>query len=208
MKFKKVIARFFTPYYDELTLYTMSYTLLLLITVGIISKWSSLNFSFSNIISFFEPFSFILILILFSGLVLSIHHAFSKREKTLIEKKIMLFYSVIINGYTGILAGYFALENTKGPLIIFPILNVINGFKLIFSLRAQIIDEKNISDENVSFKQVLIGTLIVTIVFFLCYSIFETNWAITLSICIVYSTNFSSIINGLFVRSSNIINQV
>jgi hypothetical protein len=205
MELKKIITRLVIPYYDELTLYTMSFTLLLLITTGIISEWSSVKVSFSPLD--FEPFSLFLMLVLFSGLFLSIYHALSKRTKTLLEKKIMLFYTVIINGFTGIWAGYFALENTKGLLIIFPILNIINGFILFSLLRGKGIDERNISDENVSIKEVLIGTLIVTLVFFLCHFVFETNWAITLSICVAYSTNFSSKINGLVVRSSNILKQ-
>jgi hypothetical protein len=94
MDIKKSIKQFFNPIYDELTMYVTGYTLILLITTGIIKEWESISFTISGD----HPFMLILVLLLFIGLFLTIYHAFSKREKTRLEKKIMVIFMGVING--------------------------------------------------------------------------------------------------------------
>ncbi len=200
MEIKKSIEQFFNPHFDELTMFATGYSLILLITSGIIKEWKTISFSIDGD----NPFIYILVLMLFIGLFLTIYHAFSNREKTLLEKKAMVLFMGIINGATGIWGGYYILLIEKEVLIVFPILNFISGAVLLGGLRSGNINEDNIDDENASIKQVVLSTIIVSTVFVIFHFIFESHWLITLTACVSYATNFNKKFNGLLLRANNL----
>jgi hypothetical protein len=190
------------PHYDELTLFAMSFSCILLAGTHIIFEWEQYKFSASN------PDLEVLLIILFflTGLFLSFYHAFTDRQKTITEKKFMLLFAVIINGFSGIWAGSYFLQYSRGVFAVFPILNIINGFYLLMMLRAGEMNEQNISDENATINQVIVCSIVVFILFILCQFVFGFVWAETLSICVVYSTNFNLTVNGIILRLFNIAN--
>ncbi len=182
--------------YDETTLFAMGFTCALLMTTGAFSiKWNwheSLSSEDWNVI--------VLASVFFAGLVLSIYHAFTARRKTAIEKFFMLFFAVVLNASIGIIAGSRELADTRGWLVIFPILNIVNGALLLILLRVQVINSDNISDENTSPGQVALSGAVIIILFAVCHYLFNLLWTQTLSICVVYATNLNRGVQAAFAR--------
>jgi hypothetical protein len=192
------ILRYIIPQYDEISLFAMSFTCsLLIIAAALETRWDIRN-PFSTM----EDVKIMAIIVMFiSGLILSIYHAFSDRPKTSLEKYLMLFFAVILNGFSGIMAGTYFLEGAKGWMVIFPILNIINGAILLGMFRSQILDDRNISDHNVSIIQIALAATVIILLFAVCHYIFHLLWAQTLSICVLYATNLSRLTEVLFLRT-------
>ena len=182
------------PQYDEVALFSMSFTFILLITTGIISSRNDIQLDFSAV---YDVRAIVIILVLLSGPVLSIYHAFTDRSKTSLEKHLMLIFAVIINAFSGIYAGSYALEITNGWLIIFPIVNIANGAILLMLLREGVLTESSISDQNASRGQILLAALAIVIIFSLCHYVFALMWMQTFSICVAYATNLSRVVHSL-----------
>jgi hypothetical protein len=190
------VRSFLIPDYDELALFAMSFTCILLIATGLPAEWDSLHLTFS--VSDLGVFA--IYLLFAAGLVLSFYHAFSNRRKTLVEKKLMLFFAVLINAFSGIWGGTYLLLREWGLLNIFPIWNIINGALLMGMLRGGVLSENNISDTNVTFPELLVGSVGVSLLYFFCHVIFRLNWAGTFSICVIYATNANGIIVSFILR--------
>ncbi|MCE5211823.1 MAG: hypothetical protein LLG40_09745 [Deltaproteobacteria bacterium] len=198
----KGILRFFIPQYDEISLFAMSMTCTFLFGVFLLS--TTLN-EFSEYyktynLSNFSDFRIILaIIVFFSGLTLSIYHAFTDRPKSSMEKYFMLFFAVILNAFSGFCAGAYALSRTTGWLVVFPILNIVNAVILLFMFRINIINEENIRDENASLLQIVFTAAVVFIMFVVCHYMYKLIWIQTLSICVVYATNIGRKVQPLIL---------
>jgi hypothetical protein len=122
----------------------------------------------------------------------------------------MLNFAVLINTGTGIFAGMYVLKNIIAPnwLIVFPIWNIINSILLLLMFNFKIIDEECIDDRKATLLQIVLGLVSVLIIFVLCNYVFKLYWAITFSICIVYTTSFDrtlqSVLPGLAHREDYI----
>jgi DNA-directed RNA polymerase subunit RPC12/RpoP/uncharacterized membrane protein YuzA (DUF378 family) len=181
---------FFIPIYDELSLFTMSVALILLAIGNSRMREQLWRFASAT-----DDWSFgFWIVIAIAGLCVCLYHPFTKKEKHPAEKMLMLAFAVLANGATGILAGTYMLKHTSGWLLIFPLWNIINGLILLAMFRFDIIDESCISDRDATMAQVIVGLTSVFILFILCNFVFKLYWAITFSICIVYSTSFDKAI--------------
>ncbi len=106
--------RYIIPQYDEITLFAVSFTCGLLLVTGAFSiKWDmSVHFSREDDIA-----ALIVVVFFLVGLVLAIYHAFTDRRKTSFEKLLMLFFAVILNGFSGIVAGSYFLDHVSGWLV-------------------------------------------------------------------------------------------
>jgi hypothetical protein len=135
-----------------------------------------------------------------AGFGLSLYHVFTTREKTSFEKMIMMLFAVVTNAGTGIIAGWYVIRHSSvhNWLLIFPIWNIINGVWLLLMLRFRVIDEECISDRDATMGQVIIGLAVVLIIFIFCNSVFRLHWAITFSICIIYTTSFDRALQSVF----------
>jgi len=195
----------FIPDYDELTLYSMSYTCMLLFLVNNPPH----NWDFSNMSIQSENFLLVLLFLLFmAGMFLSFYHAFTNRKKTLIEKKLMVLFAALLCGFSGIWGGTYMLVHSPDWITVFPLWNIISGWILLGALRGGGLSEENISDKNVQILQVVSSTVIVSFVFFSCYLGFKLNWATTFSICIAWVTTFNSSVNNLITRERIKLTQV
>jgi DNA-directed RNA polymerase subunit RPC12/RpoP len=189
-------AGWFIPVYDELSLFLMTITLILLAVANAsfkeqLYKWSP---RFSN-----DVRVFIAAPILLAGMVLSIYNVFTTREKTDVEKWIMLLFAVLTNAGTGIISGWIVLTSSiRDWQIIFPIWNVINSILLVVMLRYRVVDEECISDRDASLKEVAIGLIAVLAIFIFCNNVFNLHWAITFSICIIYTTCLDKGLQSVF----------
>jgi hypothetical protein len=186
--------RFFIPYYDETTLFVMGVTFILLF---LSSKTMRADLH-KLIVHDFDVRIIICLLFFVVGMVFSILHAFSKREKNIGEKAAMLLFAVFVSAGTGIYAGRHMLETSVGWLIIFPIWNIINGVLLLLMLRMKVIGIDCISDSNAAGGQISLGLIAAIIIFICCQYFFKLHWAITYSICIAYTTSLDKAVQSVF----------
>jgi len=184
------------PQFDEGSLFTMSYLCILLFAVNSSpTEWNLNDLRFNE-----DSLKGILILIPFlSGMFLCIYHAFSDRRKTNLEKKLMMIFAAFINGFAGIWAGtYLLVHEIYSWYGIFPIWNIITGYILLASIRTTDIEEDIISDENIGLGQLLITTLFTTVLFVMCFHVWNINWAATFSICIAAVGSLNTFMDSVF----------
>jgi hypothetical protein len=186
----------FIPVYDELSLFLMATTLILLYVLN-----STMREQVNNWITSHNDFwVYIFGAIFLCGLYLSVYHVFTTREKTEVEKWGMLIFAVLTNAVAGIVAGLYVLKNDKVQdwQLVFPVWNIINGILLLLMLRFKIIDEECISNRNANTTEVIMGLVAALFILILCNYVFKLYWAITFSICIVYTTSFDRALQSVF----------
>ena len=132
------------------------------------------------------------------GMFLCMYHVFTKRRKTEAEKGIMLLFAVSINAATGFIAGFYMLKESPGWLFLFPVWNIINSILLIVMQYVNLFDEDRISDRDATITQVILGSVAILIIFYICNNVFKLHWAITYSICIIYTTSFDRGLQSVF----------
>jgi hypothetical protein len=184
------ISRLLIPRYDEISLFTMSVAFILLYLTDEELRIDAYKFVYTDI----DIRGYFFIFIVFSGMVLSLIHIILKREKTDIEKTLMLIFAIMVNGLSGIAAGSYMLKNAHGVLMIFPIWNIINGVLLLLMFRLNFIDESCIVGENTPIFKTIVGSIAVFSAFYVCQYMFELYWAVTFSICVAYATNLSGLV--------------
>lgn len=189
---RNVFADFFVPRYDELSLFLMSFSFLLVFFLD--PELNAIAYKF--LITEFEPklFSFYAVFLLFiSGAAFSFYHVFTTARKKGLEKTAMLYFAIMANGLTGFLAGAQLLQTSHGYLAVFPAWNILNSLLLLLMYRFLLIDETAITDDNAKPYQVVAGGIVVLVVFLICQFVFRFHWTITFSVCVCYATNLSQI---------------
>jgi len=189
--------RIFIPQYDEIVLFTMSFTCILLLLTSVLTHYSDIQ-SISP--TEYDPRIIVAVFIFFAGLVLSLYHAFFDRPKTSLQKSFMLFFAILVNAFSGFMAGGYDLAHARGWLIIFPILNMLNCVILLFMWRSGVLDESSISDQHAPRGQILLSAAMVLLLYYLCHVIYNFPWIQTLSICLVYSVNFIRLLEMIILR--------
>lgn len=188
----------FIPTYDKLSLFLMVITLILLCAtnINILDHMRNLIHSFTTnpeyrqtlkrILVFYVPFLLLFFII--------------PREKINFKKWIMLAFAVLTNAGTGIIAGWYVIKTgvVHNWLLVFPIWNIINGVLILFMVSLRVIDEECISDRKVTPLQIVLGLAAVLTIFIFCNYVFKLHWAITFSICIVYTTSFDRALRSVF----------
>jgi len=194
----------FIPTYDELSLFLMAVTLIVLYLANSHMR--------NQIDTFFVKAAEINAWMLFAPLVLflaticlCIYHVFTTREKTVFEKRVMMCFAVLTNLVTGTIAAVYTLTNAVASdwLLVFPIWNIINGVLILLMVSLGIIDEECISDRDATLVQIILGLVAVLIIFVFCNYVFKLYWAITFSICIIYTTSFDRALQNVFPGLAN-----
>jgi DNA-directed RNA polymerase subunit RPC12/RpoP len=191
---------FLIPTYDSLSVFLMAITWILVLFTN-----PKTQNRLMNLMSYFPtqyPVWNMLIacLVFFAFIGLCFYMVLSGRDKTDIEKQIMAFFAVITTIITAY-AYWVYLKKSNNIFdwrIIFPIWNLINARILLQMLFTGIINEECISDRDATIKEVVIGLITVLVIFIFCNNIFELHWAITFSICIVYTTSFDRALQSIF----------
>jgi hypothetical protein len=185
---------FLIPTYDELSLFLMAVTFIILyFTNGKIRTditWFLMGLDIWR--------RYIYVGLFLASILLCLYHVFTSRKKTDFEKGIMLLLAVTVNAATGIVAGIYMIKESPGWLLLFPIWNIINGALLILMLRCNIIDEQCIADRDATAIQIILGLIAVLVIFAFCNYVFKLHWAITFSICIIYATSFDKAVQSVF----------
>jgi hypothetical protein len=188
-------AGWLIPTYDELSLFLMAATFILLIISN-----DTMQKQIGSWLTSSRDIRIHLLLVAFlGGTALSLYHAFTKSEKSSAEKIVMMLFAVIANAGTGMVSGWYVIKNgdVHNLQLIFPIWNIINGVLLLIMLRFGIINEKCISDRDATGLQIILGLTAVIIIFLICHFVLELYWAITFSICIVYATSFDKALQSV-----------
>ncbi len=145
---------------------------------------------------------FLMFLVLFiGGFALSLYHVFSTRPKNMIEKSIILLFAGVTNAIAGIAAGVHIMESSEGPWLVFPILNILSSFTLIYILALS--DENRLDDTDATRPQVIGGIIVTMIIFSICHFVYDLYWAITFSICTAYATNINDVFQRILHLKTN-----
>jgi DNA-directed RNA polymerase subunit RPC12/RpoP len=185
---------FLIPNYDELSLFLMSAVFIILYFTS--SKLQDDIITFLMRLDIWRRYLYVGLFML--GMSLCLYHVFTPRNKTEIEKNIMLLFAITINAATGLIAGFYMLKNCPGWLFVFPAWNIINSALLIIMQYVNLFDEGQISDRDATITQVIIGLAAIRIIFYICNNVFKLHWAITYSICIIYTTSFDRGLQSVF----------
>lgn len=182
------------PRFDELTLFAMSVTFLLLWRINpnmhqdlsqgalLVRDGRALLFGFLAAV----------------GMVFSLFGIFFKRPKPNVVKWPMLIFAILVTAGTGIYAGYVTIKDAPSWLIVFPAWNIFNGVMLLFLLRAGLIAPDCIIDGAAKLSQLVVTVLTVGLLLGLCQYVFELHWAISYSICIGYTMSLHRAITDIF----------
>jgi DNA-directed RNA polymerase subunit RPC12/RpoP len=189
----------FIPTYDELSLFLMAVTLIVLYLANSHMRNQIENFFVKAAEADAWPL-FIPLVLFLATLGLCIYHVFTTREKTVFEKRVMVGFAVLTNLVTGTIAAVYTLTNAVASdwLLVFPIWNIINGVLILLMVSLGIIDEECISDRDATLVQIILGLVAVLIIFVFCNYVFKLYWAITFSICIIYTTSFDRALQNVF----------
>jgi hypothetical protein len=202
MLFKESLG-FLVPTYDKLSLLLSAITLLLLyfgnsrmceqVLVLIQQNQSQKILGEPD----YKPFFCFLFLTFFVAIGIRV---FRFGEEGNFIKKIMMIFTILINSVIGIIAGVYIIRNTLtlAWLLVFPVWNTINCVLLLFMLFFNLIDEECISDRGVTLFRFCLGLTAVVVIFLLCNYTFKLYWAVTFSICTVYTTSFDRALQNVF----------
>ena len=188
----KTRLRAFIPSYDEVTLFTLSFSF-----IAIYLMSGRLREDFYYLVGKTGDWEIIAaVLAAAAGMLLSLIGVFSKRKKYDFEKYPILFFAVAVTAGTGIYAGYMVLEESKGWLIIFPAWNIVNGAILILLFRFGILDTECIVENGFDFLQILASAAIAGLILALCNYVFKMHWVISYSICVCYTISINDAIHS------------
>ena len=185
---------FLTPRYDDLTLFALSLSFLLLWLID-----ASLRRDLTRV--FLEGWSgdiTIWLIIALIGMVLSLVNVFLQRDKSDLEKSTMLIFAVVVTAGTGLYAGWIMLHQSQGWLLIFPAWNILNAGLLLLLFRLGIVDADCIVDEPAGFAEVVITAFCVPVLLTVCHYWFELHWTVTFSIAVAYTLSLHNGIRDVF----------
>lgn len=171
------------PRYDELTLFALSLTFLLLLAMNPDIKTDLPN----AMMHVHDGRIQIMLAVAAIGMAFSLFGIFVRCPKPDLVKWPMLVFAVVVTAGTGIYAGYVTLQNSRGWLMIFPAWNIINGALLLLLFRAGLLDADCILDRAAKFSQVVLTVICVGVLLAVCQYGFKLHWAITYSVCIGYT---------------------
>jgi len=197
--------KYYIPTFDELTIFCMSYTAIVLFFIDSELR----DFLQLFLLEEFDLRAFIIFIMAVIGILFSIFHVISKRKKKSYEKIFMLGFVVFMNliaGFVGIFSAfdnYNYLSNGNMP-IIFPILNFSYGLYLFFLWRVRILDEHSVTDEDAPIIFTTISIFLLSIIIILCKYHFELTWPLTFSISISYVSIFYNFIDYTLKKISGL----
>ena len=139
-----------------------------------------------------SPVFIVLGLIIAGGLLLSLIHPFIKRKKSPLEKAIMAWSVLAINVGVSFFVGVETIPLRSWILMILVVWNLLISIFLLFEMGAQ---KYEVSDEDASFVEVIVTTIILVAVLLLSDLCLHLSWASILSMCIFYSTSIVFITN-------------
>jgi DNA-directed RNA polymerase subunit RPC12/RpoP len=180
------------PRYDDLTLFTMSFALgiVLLLNPSLRqSIWTALGS---------RDMTAVLLGIVGLVMVFSLINVFFIRDRSDFEKVMMLFFAIVVTAVTGVAAGGVALGGGYALLAIFPAWNALHTLLLLVLAFTGILDTDCLADERIPVSRILIAAASVTVLLLMCRYIFRLDGRITYSIAVCYTMSLLSVIQDFF----------
>ncbi len=122
-----------------------------------------------------------------------------QRPKSDREQFMMLLFVVTVAAGTGTYAGYTAIREHLGWLMVFPVGNILGGVLLPLLLVLGLTDSGPISRKASLLQGIITGVAVVALLA-ICQYRFKLHWAITFSIVICYLMSLHNTIRGIFGR--------
>ena len=187
--------RRFSPKHNELSIYFISLTAILLcwrdesirrfiynITGGGSEIWPAL----------------IVFGVFIIGVFLSLLNILSRRKPTRIEVQLMLIYAVLTYAVVSICASVHLIVQGESPktvynwlLLAFPLWNIVLAWLGVRLFRIPYESgtyEEHFSYELATLNQVLLGSAVLLITFWVCHSLLLYHWSVNFCICIAMSS--------------------
>lgn len=193
-RFKLFLRKWVAPKYDEITLYAMSVSLVLIVLVDAVLS--------SQVVWFFRHLShpaFLLVEYMFlGGLVFSVYHAFSESEKTETARGLMLTFAVLLQAGAG-LVGALHLGSAEGGegAWLFPAWGLLNSCLLLFFYRIGVLDASCILEHDATPRQVLAATVGILGVVWVGYDALGYHWTVTLAMSVALASIVSRAVQWL-----------
>jgi hypothetical protein len=191
---------FLIPTYDSLSVFLMAITWILFLATNPKIQQQTLSLM-SYFPTKYPGWNMLAAGIVFFAVIgLCFYMVLSHREKTDNEKVIMAFFAVITTIIIAYTSGTYLKKTHKivDWQIIFPIWNLFNARMLLTMLTRGVINEECISDRQATPLQVFLGLTAVVAIFLFCNYNFKLYWAITFSICTVYTISFDRALQSVF----------
>lgn len=186
------------PRYDDLTLFALSVTFVLLLLLNANLREGLITIFTAGSIGF----EAILLAMAGLGMVFALVNVFLKRQKSNFEKVMTLFFAVLVTVGTGLCAGSIVVQKYRGWLMIFPAWNEINGLLLLALAHLGILDTDCITDERASGSQILVAVVSITMLLMVCQYIFRLHWLVAYSIAICYTMSLLSAVQDIVGKQS------
>jgi hypothetical protein len=122
------------------------------------------------------------------GFFLSFIHIFVKRPKSYIEKMCMSAFAFGANGLAGIAAGIEMLPAQRSILMVFPVWNILMGLISLYQIG---LVKDAVTDDESTFMEVIIASIILLVVFAIAEFGFHFSWAMTFSLCMFFSSTIT-----------------
>lgn len=186
LSIRAVLQRWLAPRYDEVTLFVMSVSFVLLLATD-----QTLRSTAFAVVRQIEDIRELIVPALFlGGLVLSVYHAWAKRRKSDLEQTIMLFFAVGLHFGASLVASAHLLENPSGGVHwIFPTWNVVSWMLLVLLWRFDVLNATDsIGRDNAGRYQILIAIgLTLGLILFGKY-VADYHWTMTLSMTVALAS--------------------
>ena len=205
-----ILKKIFYPHYDESTLFCIGYSFLLLVTFQertfvLFSKPlagmffnAGLNSGFEKLKMFMVIIAYLLFLFgFFYGLIYSIYHIFIKRKKTAFEKGMMFIFVLPVSLIAGFFAAANSYGNSEGIHKLIAIWNLINILILFILMKFRLIHDDVIEEKNSNIMEGAVGFIAISCIFYYAHYINSYYWAVTFSLCVLYSTNINRFVSVL-----------
>jgi uncharacterized BrkB/YihY/UPF0761 family membrane protein len=189
--------------YKRISLFLMGWTILVLFVGDPIFRKDLFYYTFE-----IPAFGFTTLEII--GVVSFFIFTFRETLLTKQERDGLIFFAILINFINALAAQVHIIQNQKGILVIFPILNIVYAYfyldlyvkKLSFLFKTKKITPEEIFKERPKNWELILGAIFVTILFLISKFLFKTYWAITFSICTTYANFLHDAVVKVFSKYS------
>lgn len=184
---RNALQRWLAPRYDEVTLFVMSVSFVLLLVTDV-----TLRSAASAVIGEIEDVRELIVPALFlGGLGFSVYQAFANRRKTDLEKTVMLVFAVGLHFGSSLVASAHLLENPSGRVHwVFPVWNVVSWMLLVLLWRFDLLDATDsIGQDDAGLYQILVAfVLTFGLIVFGQYGA-HYHWTMTLSMTVALASS-------------------
>lgn len=203
------------PKFGELTLFLMSIIFILefIISPDLREFMLKLMIGKEKEVSYFLFVSFLYVIFI-SGIYFSLTQAFVEKPRSGLVKRTQLFFAIPVHGAIAVSAAIYILMHWDSPsnelfklLIVFPILNLLNGIALLVSFSFMRVGVDHIKDDDTSRFEAILGGSVAIVIFIIFRYLYDMNWAIAFSICVTAPGVFATVIYQivlLFFKGSSV----